>query len=337
MTITIAMKQLIFCVCVIICLSSYSAMSQTLHESSIAKIHEQWMSQYQRSYANDVEKEKRFQIFKEKLEYIEKFNNNANNSYKMGLNQFSDLTTDEFLASYTSLNAGLNVSSQISFSSDIEPLKEYHIPASIDWREKGAVTNVRWQGPCGACWAFAGLAAVESYIKIKTGNKLSLSVQNVVDCAASGCNGGYVIDTYKYIVETKGIADEASYPYKEVGGTCRREKKVSAQITGYKTVPPNDEQQLLRAVSKQPVATHIAVSPEFTGYKEGVFEGPCGTDLVHAVTIVGYGTSKEGKRYWLIKNSWGEQWGEGGYMRLLRGVSDKRGLCALAMWPTYPR
>ncbi|KAE9604619.1 hypothetical protein Lal_00010901 [Lupinus albus] len=336
MTIAIEMNQFIFCVCVILCLSSYSAMSQTFNESSVAKIHEQWMIQYERSYENDFEKEKRLKIFKENLEYIEKFNNNANKSYKLGLNQFSDLTKDEFISSYTGLNTDFNISRQTSFSSNIESSKVYHIPGSIDWREKGAVTNVKTQGGCGSCWAFAAVAAVEGYIKIKTGNLPSLSEQELVDCTSGGCKGAYVIDGYKHIIEKNGIATEESYPYTQTAGTCQQNKARTAQISRYITVPPNDEQQLLRAVSKQPVATHISVNGDWSAYKEGVFTGPCGTNLIHAVTIVGYGATKEGIRYWVIKNSWGPNWGEGGFMRIQRGISDKRGLCGMAMWPTYP-
>ncbi|CAL0304851.1 unnamed protein product [Lupinus luteus] len=334
MTIAIALRQLIFCV--IICLSSYSVMSANFHEYNISTIHEQWMYQYQRSYANDAEKEKRLKMFEEKFYYIKEFNNFANKSYKLGLNKFSDLTMDEVIASYTGIKAGLNDSGQISFSSNIVPARIIHLPVQVDWRLEAAVNNVRWQGPCGVSWAFAGLDAVESFIKIKTGNRVSLSVQNLVDCAATGCKGGHVIDTYKYIIKANGIADEASYPYKEADGTCQHAKNLSTQIKGYKTVPPNDEKQLRVAVLDQPVAAHIAVSAEFIAYKKGIFEGPCGTDLVHAVTIVGYGVDEDGKEYWLIKNSWGEKWGEDGYMRLLRGVKDKRGLCGIAMWPTYP-
>ncbi|KAE9604623.1 putative ananain protein [Lupinus albus] len=146
MTIAIEMNQFIFCVCVILCLSSYSAMSQTFNESSVAKIHEQWMFQYERSYANDIEKEKHLKIFIENLEYIEKFNNNANKNYKLGLNQFSDLTMDEFIASYT----GLKISRQTSFSSKVATLNlTDEIPTTIDWREKGAVTSVKQQLECG--------------------------------------------------------------------------------------------------------------------------------------------------------------------------------------------
>ncbi|OIV98331.1 hypothetical protein TanjilG_16658 [Lupinus angustifolius] len=314
-------------------------MSQTLQDSSIAKIHEQWMSQYERSYENDTEKEKRLKIFMENLEYIEKFNNNANNSYKLGLNKFSDLTTDEFLASYT----GLNISRQTSFSSYVKPLKVYHIPASIDWRQKGAVTNVKLQGRCGACWAFSAVGAIEGFIQIKTGKLVSLSAQQLVDCTSGGCGGGLFQDAFKYIKQTHGIADEASYPYK--GGssssssssrTCERDKKPSGHINNFIQVPPNDEQQLLRAVSKQPVAVSISATKDFGFYKGGIFKGPCDSDpLNHAVTLVGYGTS-DGTRYWLIKNSWGESWGEGGYMRLQRGIDNKHGLCGIAIDACYP-
>ncbi|CAL0304843.1 unnamed protein product [Lupinus luteus] len=329
MTIAIEMKHLILCVCVILWLYSYSAMSQTLNEPFVVKIHEQWMSQYQRSYTNDTEKEKRFQIFKENLEYIEKFSN-ANNNYKLGLNQFSDLTTDEFLASYT----GLNISRQTSFSSKVVSLNIYHIPASIDWRLKGAVTKVKNQQGCQSCWAFSAVAAVEGFLKIKTGNLISLSEQQLVDCTSFGCIGGLIHDAYKYMIH--GTDSETDYPYKAVGGTCQHDKKPSGHINGYIDVPPYDEEQLLRAVSRQPVAVAIAVNDNFKSYKEGIFKGPCGTFLNHAVTVVGYGTSAAGTRYWLVKNSWGENWGEGGYMRLQRAVDDPQGLCGIARKASYP-
>ncbi|KAK7256025.1 hypothetical protein RIF29_29457 [Crotalaria pallida] len=161
-------------------------MSRMLHdESSVVEMHKQWMVQHGRSYADDSEMKKRLKIFTENMEFIENFNNAENKSYELGLNQFADLTTEEFIALYT----GLDNSSQRSFSSNvtsIEPLRLTNIPEYMDWREYGAVTNVKFQGRCDSCSIFASVAAVEGIVKIRTGNLISLSEQQLMDCTGQG-------------------------------------------------------------------------------------------------------------------------------------------------------
>lgn len=130
----------------------YTAMSRTLYDESpsVAKTHQQWMLQHGRSYTNDAEMEKRFKIFKENLEYIEKFNNApGNKSYKLDLNQFSDLTNEEFIASHTGLKIDPAKPSSSSMMVLPAPLNLSDTPTSLDWREQGAVTDVKYQGYCG--------------------------------------------------------------------------------------------------------------------------------------------------------------------------------------------
>ncbi|XP_027338756.1 ervatamin-B-like [Abrus precatorius] len=328
------MKHLI-AVCVIFWTCAFPAMSRTLYESSVAKTHQQWMSQYARSYADDAEKEKRFKIFMENLEYIEKFNNAGNYSYKLGLNQFSDLTEEEFIASHT----GFKINSRKPYSSSSAPLLNLRdVPESLDWREKGAVTQIKDQGQCGCCWAFSAVAAIEGINQINTNQLISLSEQQLLDCDTNnnGCNGGLMDTAFKYIIQNQGIASGSDYPYQEAAGTCQNEMKAAAKISDFVDVAQNDEQQLLQAVANQPVSVGIAVNDNFRQYRGGLFEGPCGTDLTHAVTVIGYG-SEDGKDYWLIKNSWGKQWGDGGFMKLQRGGGDPQGLCGIAMQASYPK
>ncbi|KAH0985793.1 hypothetical protein GBA52_012970 [Prunus armeniaca] len=144
-------------------------------------------------------------------------------------------------------------------------------------------------------------------------------------------------NSFKYIQENGGIASEENYPYQAVEGTCNANQP-AVQITGYEKVPENSEEDLLKAVSMQPVSIAIVGSGnEFRNYKSGVFSPTdCGTTQDHAVTVIGYGTTEDGTKYWLLKNQWGESWGENGYMKILRDAGAPKGVCGLAQYASYP-
>ncbi|KAG8365531.1 hypothetical protein BUALT_Bualt18G0114800 [Buddleja alternifolia] len=320
---------------------AYQATARTLPDASIIERHETWMAQYGRAYKDEAEKAERLKIFKENVEYIESFNEAGAKPYKLAVNKFADLTNEEFQASRNGFKMGSHLKSSKVITS-FRYANVSAVPSSIDWRKKGAVTGIKDQGQCGCCWAFSAVAATEGINQLKTGELISLSEQELVDCDTSedeGCNGGLMDYAFEFIISNHGLTTESNYPYEGSDGTCNSKKESSrvAKITGYEDVPANSESALMKAVANQPVSVAIDASGnDFQFYSSGVFMGECGTELDHGVTAVGYDKTSDGTKYWLVKNSWGSSWGENGYIRMQRGIDAAEGLCGIAMQASYP-
>lgn len=186
--------------------------------------------------------------------------------------------------------------------------------------------------------------ALEGQFFKKTGKLVSLSEQNLVDCSKqdSGCDGGLPINAFTYVQNNGGIDTEESYPYQAVQSDCRYDQKNSAgKISGYVSITKGSEDDLKSAVATVgPISVGIFAGPIFFQlYGGGVYYDPfCPIFdffgiLNHAVLVVGYGTTIDGKDYWLVKNSWGTQWGELGYIRMYRNENNH---CGIATMATYP-
>ncbi|CAA7407246.1 unnamed protein product [Spirodela intermedia] len=307
----------------------------------LLELFESWMSKHGRVYESLEEKLRRFQVFKGNLLHIDQ-TNRRRASYWLGLNEFADLSHDEFKAMY--LGVKVNAARERRASSSGEGSFRYaavqSLPKAVDWRKKGAVTRVKNQGACGSCWAFSTVAAVEGINQIVTGNLTTLSEQELVDCDSlnSGCSGGLMDNAFSFIVSNGGLHTEDDYPYLMEEGTCdeKREELDVVTINGYEDVPVNSEESLLKALAHQPVSVAIEASNrDFQFYSGGVFDGPCGTELDHGVAAVGYGSSK-GQDYIIVKNSWGSKWGEKGYIRMKRNTGNPEGLCGINKMASYP-
>ncbi|TKY55678.1 Cysteine proteinase RD21a [Spatholobus suberectus] len=312
-------------------------------DNEVMAMYEEWLVKHQKVYNGLGEKNKRFQVFKDNLGFIQE-HNAQNHTYKLGLNKFADMTNEEYRAMYfgTKSDNERRVTKTKSTGHRYAYNAGDRLPLHVDWRLKGAVAPIKDQESCGSCWAFSTVATVEAINKIVTGKFVSLSEQELVDCDRAyneGCNGGLMDYAFQFIIENGGIDTDKDYPYRGVDGVCDPTKKNAkvVQIDGYEDVPSYDENALKKAVAHQPVSVAIEGSGRALQlYQSGVFTGKCGSGLDHGVVVVGYG-SENGVDYWLVRNSWGAGWGEDGYFKLERNVrGTSEGKCGIALEASYP-
>jgi len=327
----------------IICtLIAYIALGQTLTEEEYWAGWKKFLSlesaqDRHNFYLTKSEHDKRFDIFKGNMDKITE-HNKGGHSWTMGITQFSDMTPEEFKA-YIACGSMKRKQGDSVFN--IQKDWNKTTASSIDWVEKGAVTPVKNQGSCGSCWAFSTTGAMEGRYFISKGELNSLSEQDLVDCSTenSGCNGGLMDYAFEFAKGNGGLCSEDDYPYvARQSWRCKEQgcAKVDS-ITGYSDVAQSTA-ALEAACNKGPVSIAIeADQSSFQQYNSGVLTAACGTGLDHGVLLVGYGTDGADD-YWKVKNSWGADWGESGYIRFCRNCNANRGKgqCGILMSASYP-
>lgn len=328
-----------------------------LYEDEMAEQFTTYISRYGKSYNHVDEHQERYSIFKKNMELINKHNKYADiHGYTLGINKFGDLSNEEYVARYLKqstktkpsmeetliTNSGISSDNFLKESKTEEAIKNLQIPASVDWVAKGATTPVRDMGDCvGAHWAFSAISAIEGSNFIHRQRSEQLSVQQAIDCVkggdfkSDGCNGGHISEVFDYAKGTDLCAEE-DYPFEGAKGSCNAwwNCQTDNYVKSYREIPAKSRFDLYSAIAEGPVALTIdAASDEFRFYSGGIFGSKCQEDPNHALTAVGYDVETWflfwSNHFVHLKNSWGEDWGESGFMRISSNVEEGRGTCGI--------
>ncbi|CAL1413889.1 unnamed protein product [Linum trigynum] len=288
-----------------------------------------------KSYATEEEIRQRFSIFMESRRLV-RSTNRKGLSYRLAVNYYADWTWQEFQTQKLGAAQNCSATRRGNFM-----ISDAVLPEKKDWREDGIVSPVKNQGGCGSCWTFSTTGALEAAYAQAFGKGISLSEQQLVDCAGAfnnyGCNGGLPSQAFEYIKYNGGLETEAAYPYTGKNGLCKfSAQNIGVQVLNSVNITLGAEDELKQAVGLvRPVSVAFQVINSFRLYKDGVFTSDsCGStsmDVNHAVLAVGYGV-EDGVPYWLIKNSWGADWGDNGYFKMEMG----KNMCGVATCASYP-
>lgn len=320
-------------------------------DSALAAAYAHWSLQHGRpaSALDSQVLSQRLERFRQNAEMVAAHNADPSKTYTMHLGRFADWTREEYLGvllpdalrrekSLPSLRQQRREEAVKKVPHALDPIGTFkrqmrneNLPKKVDWRGTLVDTGIKDQGFCGSCWSFAATGAMEAAWYLATGESLSFSQQQIVDCSydygVDGCDGGDASAAINYVAQNGGIALGEAYNYIGADDFCKASNfSRVGQFAGYLKVKARDEQALMEAVyTMGPVAVALDASLDGFGfYKEGVYSDPsCSNyDLDHAVLLVGYGTTEDGVDYWLIKNSWGKLFGEDGYIKIVRGSND---------------
>lgn len=315
---------------------------------------------YSKVYDNETEELTRRQVWEKNLKYIEQHNSESEkgiHSFAVSMNKYGDMTGDEFKAAY--FNA---IRSKQSYKkSNRKVNKSYsteQLPYSVDWRIKGFVSSVKDQGVLGDASDYAAVGSLESVYAIQVSKKLvELSVQNLHECSSAS----YPDQAFQYVHKNNGIDTAEGYKHRVTrdirctnvlpnnlknmflfkcckDGSCQFDSKfIGATCNGPVYVPKGDEQNLTASIAfVGPVAVGIDASqPSFMFYTSGIYSDKlCNQKSIdHVVVAVGYGSTASGD-YYILKNSWGPDWGMNGYILLARNSNNMCGVATAAVYPS---
>ena len=315
-----------------------------------------WSKKFKRQYITKEEKEARFNVWMRKHLEIT-WHNSQEESWKMGHNKWSDLTSTEWLDLMGMRPLPIR-EMRLSMRGGVDEVPQGPCPTpvgdGVDWRNPrlnpkkviGVLPQIKNQEQCGGCWAFATVSSVESYQAIFAGKMQSLSEQQLIDCDTKwdmGCNGGLPYMAFPYVI-SQGLMTEADYPYLGENAWCEVvESKIAyAGVKDYGTINGADEDETEVPASQMlsDMTYHVEQHPVTIGiqgttlqsYSTGIIT-TCTGNLNHAVVVVGYEVNDSNQSYWIVRNSWGPSWGMSGYCRVLR---DTNNICMILSFPAYP-
>jgi len=298
-----------------------------------------WMNKHSKKYTSQTEYETRLTNFIATSKRILGLNARSkaiNSTATFAHNKFSDLTLDEFTA-----RLGMKGYQPKQVEGASIAARAPLAPSSFDWRTKKGITAIKDQGQCGSCWAFSCTESIESVYIIKGGKagQVPLAPQQIVDCdkGDGGCNGGDLPTCYAYVKSAGGLETEAQYPYRARDQACKAVKSNEQDpITGFHYVIPegsSDENAMASYLAANSPMSIIVDASSWSSYSGGVLSADqCGQDLDHAVQAIGY-NGLDSNGYWIVRNSWGADWGEQGYIRL-QMASNTCGLTSEVTVPT---
>ncbi|VDN04313.1 unnamed protein product [Thelazia callipaeda] len=290
---------------------------------------------------------RRFMTYRENMKKIDEHNRRyelGEETYEMGINKFTDYQPEELSKLH---GFRLDKLDKRDPKHVAKLQSNRFIPNEIDWRKLGAVTEVKDQGNCRSCWAFSAVAALEGQHFLRTGNLVSLSEQNILDCSGEkygnyGCDGGLMMNAFEYVIDNNGVDIASRYPYLAFQNRCKYSNLTrGSSAFGRKLLPYGDEEIMKMAVALIGPISAAFNADKVVSYSKGIFSDEnCSKVINHGVTIVGYGTEQVEMKngtlklvdYWLIKNSWGVNFGEQGYLRMVRN----KNMCGIATYSCYP-
>lgn len=309
----------------LLCLVCNSLGLYDLNKSEV--LFNDFVAKYNKVYASDEERAAKYEIFKNNLMVINEKNSKSTNVL-YDINRMSDLNKNELLRS---TGFSMNLKKNLKSPKECEYVlvadaPSRSVPASFDWRANNAVTPVKNQLDCGSCWAFSTIANIESLYAIKHGVEVDLAEQYLLDCDYfnNHCNGGLMHWALENILlnENGGVVEEQQKPYVGEETACEKKEYLFniKNCKRFNLINEHTLQQLL--IENGPISVAIDVI-DILDYKQGIAEN-CRSDngLNHAVLLVGYGESTNGIPYWILKNSWGDDWGEQGFFRVKRDINS---------------
>jgi cathepsin F len=281
-----------------------------------------WKAQFNKQYSTAEEEALRFENFKLSIDRAQA-RNSKSGAATFGLTKYSDMTPEEFKSTLL----GYVRPAERSDVGVLPTNPDIAVPQTLDWRNQNMVTPVKNQEQCGSCWAFSVTENIESMYCMK--NQIDcttfapLSPQEIVDCDTTdaGCDGGDPPTAYQFVIQEGGLEDDSDYPYTGQDGTCNFQANlVKVTISNWQYATQNSDESTMQnnLVSWGPLSICVDAEP-WQDYTGGVLmASDCSNQLDHCVQLVGYDMTQS-TPFWIVRNSWGTDWGENGYIRLQYG------------------